>query len=225
MELSISIVKLESRRLGEEAELTVFISAGEGREEQRKLLVASKMLFEIGNIGYGSIPYTLSREQYDTLEYDAKLWEAVKKGLDLLSYGDNTKLALVRKLRERSFDKYISEDAAEYICELGYIDERRILEREVERLARVKLYGRSRIKTELYKKGISRDILSEYLADMLDEIDFEENLIKLVKKKCDFLRLDDRKYRESFYSAMYRLGYSPSETRTAIKTIIEEDYE
>ena len=225
MDVSISIVKLEARRSGEEAELTVLISAGEGREEKVKLSVASKMLFEIGNIGFGSVPYPLTREQYDTLEYDAKLWEAVKKGLDLLAYSDNTRLNLIKKLRSRGFDKYISEDAAEYICGLGYIDEKGMLEREADRLATSKLYGKGRIKNELYGKGFSREVIDEYLSDILYDIDFEEILLKAVKRKCDFSRLEDPKYRQSFYGAMYRMGHSPSDTAAAIKKCIEEDYE
>ncbi len=225
MEPEITITELESRRGGEEAVITVRIYGGEGKEETKKLTVASKMLFEIGNIGFGSIPYSLKFEEYDILTYDAQIWEAVKKAFALLSYGDNTKLTLVRKLRERGFDKYIAEDAAEYVAKLGYIDEVAILEREVDRLANVKLYGKARIRTEVYKKGISREILSEHLGELLSDINFQDNLLKLIRKKCDFSRLDDKKYRDSFYGAMYRLGYSPSETRTAIKIVTEEENE
>ena len=180
--VNIEIVKLEPRRMGEEVILTVRIANGE-HEQTEKLTVASKMLFEIGNIGNDVLPYHLTKESYDTLCYDASIWEAVKKGIDLLSYGDNSRSKLITKLRQRGFDKYISEDAAEYICSLGYIDERRMLENAVERLANVKLYGRSRIKNELYRIGISKDIISEYLSDMLDEIDFEENLKKMINNK------------------------------------------
>jgi len=220
----IAIVKLEPRRMGEEVLLTVRISTGE-HEQIEKLTVSTSMLSEIGNIGFDVLPYALTKEKYDTLEYDASLWEAVRKGLDILSYGDNTRSVLITKLRQRGFDKYISEDAAEYICSLGYIDEKRILEKYVDQLANVKLYGRSRIKNELYKKGISREVLDNYLSDMLDEIDFEENLCCLIRKKCDYSRLDDPKYRESLYAAMYRYGYSPSDTRAAIKATADEDDE
>ncbi len=225
MELSIVITAIEARRSGDEAVLTVEISSGGEHTEIRKLSVASKMLFEIGNIGMGSIPYALTPEQFDTLEYDASLWEAVKKGLDILSYGDNTKSALCVKLRQRGFGRFISEDAAEYIAELGYINEVQILERTVEQLADVKLYGPSRIKNEIYKKGISREIVAEHLEDCLEKIDFEENLLKLVRKKCDCDAILERDYREKFYAAMYRLGYSPNQTRDAIKTIREENEE
>lgn len=224
MPLNIFITGLEPRMNGDEVIVEVKLSSGEN-EEQRKLKVASKMLFEIGNIGMGSLPYEISMEDFDTLQYDEKLWEAVKKSIDLLSYGDNTKSALTMKLRKRGFDRYIAEDAAEYAATLGYIDESGMLARAVSQLANVKLYGKSRIKNELFKKGISREILTEELDGLFEEIDFFGNLCRLIRKKCDFDCLSDRKYRESLYAAMYRYGYSPSDTMAAIKTIQEENEE
>ncbi len=224
MKLSIVITALDARRGGDEAVLTVEINAA-GHKDERKLTLASKMLFEIGNIGMGSLPYELSPEQFDKLEYDAELWAAVKKGLDILSYGDNTKSALTFKLRQRGFGEFISEDAAEYLAGLGYINEVKILERLIDSLANVKLYGPSRVKNEVYKKGISRDVLSEHLEEFLEGVDFEKNLLKLVRKKIDFGAVSDRAYREKFYAAMYRLGYSVSQTRDAIKSIREENEE
>lgn len=225
MKLSIVITDIEARRGGDEAVLTIDISGGGEHAEIRKLTLASKMLFEIGNIGMGSLPYALTPEQFDTLEYDAKLWEAVKKGLDILSYGDNTQSALCVKLRQRGFGKFISEDAVEYIAKLGYINEVQILERVVDQLASVKLYGPSRIKNEIYKKGISREVVAAHFENCLEKIDFEENLLRLVRRKCDLDEISDRAYREKFYAAMYRLGYSPSQTRDAIKRIGEENEE
>ncbi len=221
MGISITVTKLEPRMSGEEVRLFVNIKS-EKHEDTVNFTVSSKMLFDIGNIGMGSIPYELTEAQFDSLEYSAKLWEAVKKGIDIISYGDNTKSKLILKLRGRGFDRDISEDAADYLAEMGYIDEKRMLERAVHQLADVKLYGKSRIKSELYKKGISREVMDEYLDELLEEVDFEANLCALVKKRCDFDMLYDCKYRESLYASMYRYGYSPSETRAAVKAVLEE---
>ncbi|MBQ8249538.1 MAG: RecX family transcriptional regulator [Clostridia bacterium] len=222
MEISTSIISCESRRGGTERFLTLKITSGE-HSEKRKLAVGAKMLAEAGITDTENLPLSITREQFDTLEYMAELWEAVKKGLDILSFADNTKSRLIKKLRERSFDKYIAEDAAEYLSRYGYIDETGMLERLVDRLANTKLYGRGRIKAEIIKKGISREVVDENLEALLDEVDFEENLKKLLYKKCDIDSLSDRKYRESVYAAMYRYGYSVSQTRDAIKIIEKEN--
>ncbi len=222
MEISTRIISCESRRSGSERFLTLEITDGE-HSEKRAFAVGAKMLAELGSIDTQNLPFPITRDNFDTLEYMSELWKAVKKGLDILSFADNTKVQLIKKLRERSFDKYIAEDAAEYLCRYGYIDEVGMLERLVDRLANGKLYGRSRIKAEIYKKGISRDTVDEKLAVLFDEIDFEENLKKLLYKKCDIDSLSDRKYRESVYAAMYRYGYSISQTRDAIKLIEKEN--
>lgn len=225
MELSIDITNLIPKNGGAEVSLEITISHPEdaAKRETVKLTVFSKMLFAIGNIGMGSLPYPLTREQYDELIYDGEIYAAAKKGMDILAYGDNTERGLVIKLRERGFDKYISEDAVHYLAENGYIDESSYLSRTVQRLSDVKLYGRSRIKAELMKKGFSRDLVSEKLPGLFAWIDFEENLYKLVSKKCDIDSLSDPKYRESFYAAMYRYGYSPAETKEAITRLKEEN--
>lgn len=218
MEISINIVEIVPKNMGEEAELKIKISDNSNFEnyEINKITVYSKMLFEYGNIGINSLPYTLTREQYDSIVYDGTIYEAVKKAMELLSFGDNTAATLIHKLRLRGFDKYICEDAVEYLVKGGYIDETAFLSRVVKKLCEVKLYGRMRIKSELAKKGFSKEIIKENLEELLSEVDFEENAYRMLLKKCNIDRLSDRKYRDSLYAAMYRYGYSPSETKEGI---------
>lgn len=224
MELSISIIAIEARRGGAERLVSVLLSGGDNTQTV-KFSLGSKMLCEVGKFVEDELPCAITREQFDMLEYDSKLWTAVKKGFDILEYSDNTRAQMIKKLRERSFDKYISEDAADYLVANGYIDESGMLERLVDKLANSKLYGKSRIKTELYKKGISRALIDERLAELFEGIDFEANLRRLIIKKCDVSSLCDRDYRERVYAAMYRLGYGVSDTRDAIKYIMEENEE
>lgn len=220
--MKIAVTALEERLGGDEAVVTVVISNGEHSEE-RKLSVASNMLFEIGRIGLGSLPYELSLEQFDSLEYSSRLWGAVKKALDLLSYSDCSKRRLTEKLIQRGFSREISEEASDYAERLGYIDEREQLSRAVNSLAE-KGYGRSRIKQELVKKGISREVISDELEDLLDGIDFDESLAELLERKVDFSRLDSTpaglKYRESVISAMFRYGYPPSDVKRKLREMM-----
>ena len=80
MELSIVITDIEARRHGDEAVITVEINGGGTRAEIRKLTLASKMLFEIGNIGVGSLPYALTPEQFDKISKKInRVMEAIKE--------------------------------------------------------------------------------------------------------------------------------------------------
>ena len=221
--MKIAITDIKERRGGDEAVLTITISNGDNAE-YRELIVAARMLFEVGNIAGGVIPYGLTSDQFDILEYDAKLWEAVKKAIDLLAFGDNSKKRLSEKLRQRGFDREISEDAAEYVEKLGLVDEKRQIRHLVSQLVS-KGFGKSRVKQELIRKGISREVIEEELDELLDEVDFDENLEKLLRKKVNFSLMtndaDGRKYREKVVSAMFRYGYSPADVREKLREMME----
>lgn len=224
IQLSIRIIEIEPRMGGAELVLTVSMQNAVYCEE-KKLAVAKNMLYRMAHIGEGDLPYDLTGEQYCDLEYFEELWKAVKKGIHLLDFADATRLTIIKKLKDRGFDKHIAENAADYLVKYGYIDEKKYAEHLIDTLANTKLYGPSRIRAELYRKGISREIIDKHLDELLSQIDFEENLLKLVRKKCDIDAISDRACREKFYAAMYRLGYSVSQTRDAIKSIKEENEE
>ena len=228
--LDIRIDNLTPKRMGEEVELEILISpegvhADDPRSERRRLTVSSKMLFEIGNIGVNVLPYSLTTEQFDILEYDEKLWEAVKKGFDLLSYGDNTERRLAVKLLERGFTADIAEDAAAYLVNEGAIDESDQLERFVTALAERKHYGPARIRQEVIRHGFSREIVSEKLGALFDEIDFYSQLMYLLERKCDTEQLDDMKYRQKLYAAMQRQGYGYSDIKDAVRDLVDNEAE
>ncbi len=214
--MRLAIVALKPRGSGEEVELSVSIESGENRE-LRSLVVSTKMLLELGNVGPNVLPFELSTAQLDSLLANAELWIAVKKGLTLLSYADSSKRRLADKLRERGFERFVAEDAAEYIASLGYIDESRQLSREARALA-AKGYGRSRIRAELMRRGFGSDALLE-LDDALADVDFDEVLRAALLKKVRVERLSDRKYVESLIAAMFRLGHAPAEVRAALREL------
>lgn len=233
-QIRVFIVGLVPKNMGDEAVLTVNLEAygtnptnpdlpaGLLQCETRVITVSTAMLYEIGNIGVNVLPYELSHDQFDTLEYDGELWTAVKRGLDILSYGDNTRRQLIMKLRQRGIDGELASEAAEYLFRHGLIDEKKILSRLVTLLAEKKKYGPSRIRAEASRHGIDRDIVDENLGELLSEIDFDGNLSELIEKKFDFDFADDRNYREKFIASMYRLGYNPSDTRSALRKMREE---
>lgn len=219
--MQIEIIDIRERMGGDEALLKIKLGNGELFEE-RELAVAAKMLFELGNIAGGALPYKLNEEQFDLLEYDSRLWEAVKKAADLIAYGDNSKRRLCEKLRQRGYDRDIAEDAAEYVERAGLINESRQLEHSVTQLA-ARGYGPARIRQELIKKGISREVISEELEERLNEIDFEENLSRMIERKIDAAKLKDgiegRKYFEKSVAMLIRYGYSASDIRKGLREL------
>ena len=154
----------------------------------------------------------------------AELCEAVSsrrafnKACDLLERRDHSSGELLVKLRQKGFGDH-AEQAVEKLVELGYVDDERFARAYVSELIRLKHYGKRRIVSELYKKGIDRSIIEAVTEDI--ETDSDE-LIALIKRKY-LSSLNDEKGERRVVNALVRMGYSYSEIRLAVEAVKEEE--
>ena len=120
--MKILLYKVNPISGGEETELYVEIASGE-HFERNKFTVSAEMFFELGFSVNFSGEKELSREKYEEIGSLAEKHAAVKRGLSILSFGDNTKRGLTAKLRKKGFSREAAEEAAEYLAAAGYINE------------------------------------------------------------------------------------------------------
>lgn len=148
--------------------------------------------------------------------------EVKSKALDLLSIRMHSEAEIRQKLKMRNAKSEDIDDAVEYLKECGVIDDYNFAQRYAEELSMK--YGKQRIKTELYKKGIDSGIVSEVTEEIEDD---REELLSLVEMKLrgDFSKKStDRAIR---YCASR--GYSLSNIFSCIREVrgsfSEEDYD
>ena len=154
----------------------------------------------------------INEEELADLERAVSSRRAFNKAVDLLSRRDHSVKELSVKLRQRGFTDEI-EVALEKLSSYGYLDDERFARNFANELVRIKGYGKRRIEEELYRKGISRDIISV----VLEETEFpEDKLTEIIRRK--YLRfLDDEKGVKKTISALLRMGYSYGEIKTALE--------
>ena len=118
-----------------------------------------------------------------------------------------------------------SPEAAEFAVgrcrELGFIDDADFAERYAQELAEKKHYGASRIRNELFLKGIDREIIDNTLSSL--EFDTENAIIGIIEKKYSGC-LSDEKGRRRMIAGLVRLGYSYSDIKSALSELnLSED--
>ena len=160
-------------------------------------------------------PVSLSREAYDRIEYAMKKTDAVKKGINLLSYAKSTKRGLYQKLIIHGYSREIAADAVDFISSCGYIDEEDMAERFVDYLANERLYGMNRIKNELFSKGFAPDVSDGVMRRC--EIDFVDICRKRIEKLGGRKAFADKAQRIKAVSSLLRAGFSYDEIREALK--------
>ena len=212
--IKIELVAFKALSGGAEIAVTAVIGNLVESEEKRLVLLA-RQFSELG-LKKGEI----SRERFEELELAAEISLAVKRGMNILGYGSSSEKNLSLKLRGKGFSKEVSEAAAEYLLESGFIDEGSDAAREAERCLR-KQWGRKRIYATLRQKGYSDEAISSAMA-MLDEVDFATVCLEVIMKRYAD-KLGSPEELQKTFGALSRLGFSTTEIKTAIKQAVNRN--
>ena len=183
------------------------------RREKRRLVIPSETYIDL-RLEKGEC----SRELYDTLEREAEIYTAYRRGVSILGYGACSKRMLTSKLISKGIDRSIAGIAVEKIESRGYIAEDASARREAERCA-AKLWGESRIRAHLASKGYGKDAVDDAMFSLEDAgIDFEENCVTLVESKCKCIPTD-KLAMQKLIASISRYGYSLGQVKSAINTV------
>lgn len=202
---------------GETVLLELSLFDGEHTWTEKKI-ISSAQFFEAGlsTSSRGS----LTKADFEQISRAAQVTAAVKKGIELLAFGQNTKKGLYRKLVARGYAKDISEAAVDFIESVGYIDEKNQATEYLHDLAEKKLYGMSRIKNELYEKDFSSEAIETALEE---DIDYDAICAERIRKNVGIEAFSEsRESAAKVINSLMRYGFSVQNIHRALEMISEE---
>lgn len=216
--MRIVIEKITPVREGEAVIVSLSLSDGV-HEEKCKHEIATDLFFDMGFSMSAGDGIVINQSRYEMLADAAELTSAIKKGADLIGFAQNTKKSLVSKLIHRGFSKDIAVRAADYLENVGYINEREQAEELFADLAERRLYGPSRIRSELYKKGFSEDVIN---VTMQTELDFDEILAERIRRTVNLSDFADKAKRQKAIASLMRYGFSVGNIKNALIILKDE---
>ncbi len=181
----------------------------EGGFERLKLHLFTEQYAEL-DIRVGA----LEPDVADALVAAGRLCAAIKRGMNLLAYGDQSARRLAYKLTAKGVDRATAEEAARYLTEKGYIHEDDTARLRAEQGVR-KLWGPRRIREDLRANGFTSEAVEEAL-ETLREVNFEENCLALIRRKYGSVP-EGRTEREKLVAALMRQGYDMDIIRAAMR--------
>ena len=143
--------------------------------------------------------------------------ETKKRALRILGNRSFSEKEMLKRLTDKGESQENAEEAVHWLVELGYINDSGYATLIVRHYSD-KGYGLSRIRDELYKRGIPRDYWDEKLALLNDE-DMEDAALAFLTKKLRGSDDNDDIRRAS--DALVRRGYSYDEVRAAVNRYLE----
>ena len=169
---------------------------------KNSLVITSQLYSELSSPTKGD---ELSPEAYDRIAEGDEYYRATVRALHILSYSDNSRRRLYDKLRQRGISKRACESVVSDMVSLGYLDEQKQLRGLVLRLANESLLGPYKIMSKLSASGYSPSDIRSAMSELSrgGEIDFEENLNKLIEK-----RLAEDEPEGELMKLKYKWGYT-----------------
>ena len=142
--------------------------------------------------------------------------------LKVIGFKDRTEKEIREKLTQKGYDEITIEDETEFLKSYGFINDSRYAERFTHDAINLKKWGKARIKTELLRKGIDREIIENTIEDIFSELDDDRIFTEMQKrfKNSDFSNIKERTRIFNFY---LRRGFSPDEIKGAMNRMCSFD--
>ncbi len=162
---------------------------------------------------------TMDNERYLSFVSDSQYSRALLRAMRIIG----TRAMSVKELRDRLVEKGETEENAEActekLCELGYLNDENYSAMIVRHYT-AKGYGISRVKQELYRRGIDRELWEDALSEVEEGT---EKIDKLLRSK---LKNDepDRAELKKASDFLLRRGFGYSEIKEAINRFLSQDY-
>ena len=159
----------------------------------------------------------LDDDEFAALSADANLSSAKSKALKMLGARPMSKKEIQDRLARKGTDDASSEKAIDWLENIGAVNDTEYACTIVRHYAQ-KGYGLGRIRDELYKRGIPRELWDEVLTCMPETDDI---IARQLKAKLRGSR--EKEDLTKAANALYRRGYSWDEIRAAIESLRTED--
>ena len=187
------------------------------------------MEFDSGETLRSTLEAVTDARLYVGMELDEAAFEELKKSsskaidrrkaLEILSRRPYSRRELKDKLLRSGVDEQRAEECVAWIAERGFLDDGEYAG-AVARHYAAKGYGAGRVKSELRRRGIERELADETLAELPENT---EKIDAYIAR-----RLSDPKDRDSVRkigAALFRRGYSWEEIRAALRRFDSETEE
>ena len=124
-----------------------------------------------------------------------------------------SKRELTRRLVQKGFEADDAGAAAEYLEEIGALDDAAYAAMLVRHYS-AQGYGSARLRDELYRRGVPRELWDEALETAPDA---QETLARVIASKTRGKPLNEKDYKR-LSDALLRRGFSWGEVKTALRT-------
>lgn len=159
----------------------------------------------------------LTDEEYSELTQSAATAGTRARALKILGKRAMSRGEITKRLVSKGEDADAASDTADWLERIGAIDDAEYAAMIVRHYS-ARGYGRAKVKDELYKRGISRDMWDDVLAELPDSHD---KIVSFIETRLRGEK-PDRAQMKRVTDALQRRGFSWDEIKSAADRYISE---
>lgn len=142
--------------------------------------------------------------------------------LRLIEFRDRTEKELSDKLKEKGYSENDIDDEIEFLKSYGYINDKRFAEHFTHDAISIKKWGKIRIRTELIRKGIDREIIDNSIEDAFLGIE-DDRVLSQMQSRFGNSDFSNVKERTRIFNFFMRRGFSAEEIKGAMNKMCSFD--
>lgn len=137
---------------------------------------------------------------------------------------DHSSHELKQKLIKKGFQEVVIDELIEEFIEKGFLNDHSFSIKFITEKTELNRWGRKKIESELYKKGVQQKTIHESLKTVFDNLSQDQICLDLVmKRKRHFLReTDPYKRKMKIFNYLAGRGFTSSDIKKAMPQIATE---
>lgn len=189
-------------------------------EENEPILLSMDVVLKY-TLGKGSV---LDESEFEQILYEQDLINSKKTAHNFVSYKPRTEKQVRDKLKEKQFSLENIEKAIEFLYEFDLLDDRSFAKSFIESKVKMKNYGISRMKVEMLKRGLDKDLVEDSLKQYYPHDSSYDLALELANKKLKQLANKDfQKKKSSLVSYLQRQGYHWDVIKKILDALLKHD--
>jgi regulatory protein len=156
------------------------------------------------------------------------LYHIKQRALSFLARRFHSERELLIKLKQKSYEERLIKLVLNELKEKSFIDDQVFANHFIEEKLKKKRWGKNKIRSALFVKGVSASIIDEVLKSFNSEEDQNEAALSLAQKKYEKLRLresDEKKLKQKIISFLLSRGFDYEVSAEAVNKIIKQNYD
>ena len=130
----------------------------------------------------------ISDDRFSSLIKENRLFHIKQRAFRYLGRRQHSTSELRIKLKQKGYETELINDVLDDLKQKNYLDDTKFANMFVEEKIKLKLWGEQKLRSELIKKGIKTEIISDVLRNIISDEDKLNNAMTVAEKKYDILK-------------------------------------